>query len=251
MPMLDELSARLPDTSISMQNLRTLDIVKGLSDGDLDLGMIRKTAVSNPLKTTGSWKYGYRLFVPKRMRKEVEGEDRDGRVGVSAVGLDRRTRRVQAAVGQYGHGGRGRGEYPHGMQFPCTSGDGSPEWKTRRIPARLCSTNATGIQSGLLRSSRIREHETGTGFCLASEAQGTAPRCWGSGGVVEGVSYPILFSYRRNRFLRHWESSALGAGSEWHFGKCEGSRKCAAKLSEERLGWRRNSHPRGVCAIPE
>ncbi|MEM6916148.1 MAG: LysR family transcriptional regulator [Verrucomicrobiota bacterium] len=72
MPLLDELSQRLPNASISMENLRTLEIVKGLNEGDIDFGMIRKTAVAKPLKSTGSWKYGYSLFVPKALKKRLQ-----------------------------------------------------------------------------------------------------------------------------------------------------------------------------------
>lgn len=72
LPMLEKFTDHLPNASISMKSLRTLDIIKGLIDGDVDLGFVRKTAVVKPLKSTGKWQYGYRLFIPRRMRKKLE-----------------------------------------------------------------------------------------------------------------------------------------------------------------------------------
>lgn len=74
MPMLEHLSSELPEASISMRNLRTRDIIENLTDGDIDLGMVRKTAVAKPLKSVGRWEYGYRLFVPKKMRTKLSGK---------------------------------------------------------------------------------------------------------------------------------------------------------------------------------
>ena len=74
LPRLEEFTKKLPNASISMKNLRTLDIIKGLIDGDVDLGLVRKTAVTKPLKSTGKIEYGYRLFVPRRMRKKLSGK---------------------------------------------------------------------------------------------------------------------------------------------------------------------------------
>ncbi|MCB1061792.1 MAG: LysR family transcriptional regulator substrate-binding protein, partial [Verrucomicrobiae bacterium] len=44
------------------------------TDGEIDLGMVRKTAVTKPLKSVGSWEYGYRLFIPKKMRAKLSGK---------------------------------------------------------------------------------------------------------------------------------------------------------------------------------
>lgn len=71
MPMLEHLSKEIPEASISMRNLRTNAIIRDLTDGDIDLGLVRKSAVAKPLKSVGKWEYGYRLFVPKRMRKKL------------------------------------------------------------------------------------------------------------------------------------------------------------------------------------
>lgn len=74
MPMLERLSKEIPEAVISMRNLRTNTIIKDLTDGDIDLGLVRKSAVAKPLKSVGKWEYGYRLFVPKRMRTQLTGK---------------------------------------------------------------------------------------------------------------------------------------------------------------------------------
>tara|TARA_R110002096_G_scaffold70955_7_gene169929 strand:+ start:216 stop:1121 length:906 start_codon:yes stop_codon:yes gene_type:complete len=70
LPMLGQLAKEIPEASISMRNLRTNDIIRDLAAGDIDLGLVSKSAVSAPLKTVGKWEYRYRLFVPKRMKFE-------------------------------------------------------------------------------------------------------------------------------------------------------------------------------------
>ena len=74
MPMLDHLGRELPEAMISMRNLRTDEIIRGLIDGEIDLGLVRKTAVVSPLKSVGKWEYGYRLFVPHRLKPKESGK---------------------------------------------------------------------------------------------------------------------------------------------------------------------------------
>lgn len=74
MPMLEHLGKQLPEASISMRNLRTQGIIQALIDGEIDLGLVRKTAVSKPLRSVGKWEYGYRLFIPKKMRASFKGK---------------------------------------------------------------------------------------------------------------------------------------------------------------------------------
>lgn len=74
MPMLEQLANEIPEASISMRNLRTNTIIQDLTDGDIDLGLVRKSAVAKPLKSVGKWEYGYRLFIPKRMRTKFTGK---------------------------------------------------------------------------------------------------------------------------------------------------------------------------------
>jgi DNA-binding transcriptional LysR family regulator len=80
MPMLEHLSKEIPEASISMRNLRTNTIIRDLTDGDIDLGLVRKSAVAKPLKSVGKWEYGYRLFVPKRMRTKLTGKLKIGQL---------------------------------------------------------------------------------------------------------------------------------------------------------------------------
>ncbi len=128
MPLLDELSKRLPNASISMQNLRTLDIVKGLNEGDIDFGMIRKTAVSSPLKSTGSWKYGYRLFVPKTLKKRWRGK----------IGIAELSSLPLALIG-------GKGEFRRQLDKVAADDDGA---LNIRLECSSHSQVATAILSG-------------------------------------------------------------------------------------------------------
>lgn len=72
MPMLGQLAKEIPDAIISMRNLRTSDIVEELLNGDIDLGLVSKAAISPPLKTIGKWEYSYRLFVPRNVPLEAK-----------------------------------------------------------------------------------------------------------------------------------------------------------------------------------
>jgi DNA-binding transcriptional LysR family regulator len=73
-PMLEHLGRELPEAMISMRNLRTEEIVRGLIEGEIDLGLVRRTAVVSPLKSVGTWEYGYRLFVPDRLKPRESGK---------------------------------------------------------------------------------------------------------------------------------------------------------------------------------
>lgn len=74
MPKLDHLAGELPEAMISMRNLRTDEIIRDLIDGEIDLGLVRKTAVVSPLKSVGKWEYGYRLFVPDHLKPRESGK---------------------------------------------------------------------------------------------------------------------------------------------------------------------------------
>ncbi len=71
-PRLNRLSDELPRAVVSMDNLRTMDIVSRLESGEVDLGVIRKTALTPKLESLGSLNYGYRLFVPNRKRRKLK-----------------------------------------------------------------------------------------------------------------------------------------------------------------------------------
>lgn len=74
MPMLDHLAREIPEATISMRNLRTKEIIQALHDGEVDLGLVQRSAVAKPLKTVGEWSYGYRLFVPKTIKLKHTGK---------------------------------------------------------------------------------------------------------------------------------------------------------------------------------
>jgi len=64
MPVIQKMMPRL---SLIFKNLQTDEIVAMLSDGEIDLGFIRKNAVSKNLKSSDCDTFGYRLFVPKKL----------------------------------------------------------------------------------------------------------------------------------------------------------------------------------------
>ena len=74
MPMLEHLGGKLPDATISMRNLRTQNIIQALNEGEIDLGLVRKNAVTKPLSSVGRWEYGYRLFIPAKKCGSLKGK---------------------------------------------------------------------------------------------------------------------------------------------------------------------------------
>lgn len=72
LPGLNHLQEKIPEASVVLRNLRTMEVVEGLLDGEIDLGLIRKTAVSKPLRSEKFTDYGYRLFVPGDLKRKME-----------------------------------------------------------------------------------------------------------------------------------------------------------------------------------
>ena len=70
MPNLERIRAQLQNTSIGFLNRTTAQTIEGLLNGELDLGVVRKTALTKQLEHFHLGSFGYRLFVPKRMRKK-------------------------------------------------------------------------------------------------------------------------------------------------------------------------------------
>jgi DNA-binding transcriptional LysR family regulator len=67
--MLPPLRRRFPGASILFLNRQTQEIVRGLQEGTLDLGLLRRSAVEGSgLRTNGRWKEDYLFFIPCRMR---------------------------------------------------------------------------------------------------------------------------------------------------------------------------------------
>jgi len=67
--MLPTLRRKFPGASILFLNRQTQEIVRGLHDGTLDLGLLRRSAVEGSgLRTAGRWMEDYLFFIPCRMR---------------------------------------------------------------------------------------------------------------------------------------------------------------------------------------
>lgn len=72
MPNLEFWKTNLPGASIQLKNLRTLKVVEELISGDIDLALLRKSAVTKPLKSISRFRFEYRLFVPKKMKRKLD-----------------------------------------------------------------------------------------------------------------------------------------------------------------------------------
>ncbi len=67
LPHLGELQRNHRGLAVHLRDLRTEDIVSGLSDMSLDLGVIRESALRPPLKCARLFRLSYSLFVPKAL----------------------------------------------------------------------------------------------------------------------------------------------------------------------------------------
>lgn len=63
-PRLAEVRKRLPKVRLKFLNLATKEIVERLADGVIDFGVVRRDAVSRPLRGVSLGVMGYSLFVP-------------------------------------------------------------------------------------------------------------------------------------------------------------------------------------------
>jgi DNA-binding transcriptional LysR family regulator len=72
-PRLARVQRQLPNTQFRLHNLRTADVVRGLTELTVDVGLVRESAVTEPLKSQRLFKQTHSLFVPRgllRGRKE-------------------------------------------------------------------------------------------------------------------------------------------------------------------------------------
>jgi len=69
-PALSKLETRFPNISASLKNLRGADIVEGLGNMTIDLGLLRPSRITPPLKCLmiGTLEYGF--YVPARLFKK-------------------------------------------------------------------------------------------------------------------------------------------------------------------------------------
>lgn len=70
-PNLRSFRAAQPETTLVLINLRTEEIITRLTDGRLDIGIVRQDAVRPPLKATKLGSIHHRLIVPKAAAASV------------------------------------------------------------------------------------------------------------------------------------------------------------------------------------
>jgi LysR family transcriptional regulator, nitrogen assimilation regulatory protein len=71
-PNISKITAGAPSARFSFQNMRTVEVVKGLREHSIDFGILRKSAVVAPLKFHSIGQIGYALFAPPAWAKEKE-----------------------------------------------------------------------------------------------------------------------------------------------------------------------------------
>src|SRR5690348_13103101 len=76
MPRLGKIRANLPNVKLSFLNQPTTEIVRRLSDGLIDFGILRKDAVARPLQMTSLGSMAYALFFPTDVRPSGAGPER-------------------------------------------------------------------------------------------------------------------------------------------------------------------------------
>lgn len=64
MPCLEKLREQLPAVRLKFLNLPTAEAVKRLTDGGIDLAVVRRDAVGRPLQAKSLGLMGYSLFIP-------------------------------------------------------------------------------------------------------------------------------------------------------------------------------------------
>ena len=67
LPRLGALRREFPRVKLRLRNLRSGDIVRGLNDGHLDFGLIRRDAVARPLASVQLGALEYALYVPRKL----------------------------------------------------------------------------------------------------------------------------------------------------------------------------------------
>jgi len=73
MPRLAEVRKKLPNVRLKFLNLSASDVVRQLSEGVIDFGVVRKNAVARPLHCASLGVMGYSLFLPEALRRIGSG----------------------------------------------------------------------------------------------------------------------------------------------------------------------------------
>jgi DNA-binding transcriptional LysR family regulator len=78
LPLLKDFRKQLPAASITFLNRQSNSIAKGLINGDIDLGLIRQSALTKQLEGYPLTSAGFRLYAPSRIGKKL-GETVDAK----------------------------------------------------------------------------------------------------------------------------------------------------------------------------
>lgn len=73
LPRLDQVLSKLPNVRLNFLNLTTVEIASRLTEGTIDLGLLRDDAVEKPLKSAPLGVMGYSLFLPQALRNQKKG----------------------------------------------------------------------------------------------------------------------------------------------------------------------------------
>ena len=90
MPKLAEVQKSLPNARLKFLNLPTNELVRRISDGLIDFGVVRKDAVTRPLRVASLGTMGYSLFLPAGAKAGADGREHDTKVldGVALATLE-------------------------------------------------------------------------------------------------------------------------------------------------------------------
>jgi DNA-binding transcriptional LysR family regulator len=71
-PRIKKLGKGLADVRVELFDMRTTETVRAITEHTIDIGVVRDSAVSAPLKFRMAAEVGYRLFVPRGMAKRKQ-----------------------------------------------------------------------------------------------------------------------------------------------------------------------------------
>ena len=69
-PCMADVASTVPGSTFALLDWRTGDVVRGLLDHTVDFGIVRKSAIVQPLKFHPLGKFGYSLFVPRALARK-------------------------------------------------------------------------------------------------------------------------------------------------------------------------------------
>ena len=78
LPKLAAIENRLPDARLKLLNLTNAEIIRRLSDGLIDFGIVRKGELGKSLGSSPLGRMGFSLFVPKNMQPAVQAARPNG-----------------------------------------------------------------------------------------------------------------------------------------------------------------------------